>query len=54
MLKKRLTAAVTIKNGLVVQSFGYNRYLPIGKPRVVIENLDRWGCDEIFIQIIDF
>ena len=53
MLKKRLTAAVTIKNGLVVQSFGYNRYLPIGKPRIVIENLDRWGCDEIFIQIID-
>ena len=53
MLKKRLTAAVTIRNGLVVQSFGYNRYLPIGKPKVVVENLDRWGCDEIFIQAID-
>ena len=53
MLKKRLTAAVTIRNGLVVQSFGYNRYLPIGKPKVVVENLDRWGCDEIFIQVID-
>ena len=53
MLKKRLTAAVTIRDGLVVQSFGYNRYLPIGKPKVVVENLDRWGCDEIFIQVID-
>mgnify|MGYP006091350551 CR=1 FL=1 len=53
MLKKRLTGAVTIQNGLVVQSFGYNRYLPIGKPKVVVENLDRWGIDEIFIQIID-
>jgi len=53
MLKKRLTGAVTIRNGLVVQSFGYNRYLPIGKPKVVVENLDRWGCDEIFIQVID-
>ena len=50
MLKKRLTGAVTIRNGLVVQSFGYNRYLPIGKPKVVVENLDRWGCDEIFIS----
>ncbi|MAO34184.1 MAG: hypothetical protein CMD03_05450 [Flavobacteriales bacterium] len=53
MLKKRLTGAVTIRNGMVVQSFGYNRYLPIGKPKVVIENLDRWGIDEIFIQVID-
>ena len=53
MLKKRLTGAVTIRGGLVVQSFGYNRYLPIGKPKVVAENLDRWGVDEIFIQVID-
>ena len=53
MLKKRLVGVVTIKNGLVVQSFGYNRYLPIGKPKIVVENLDRWGCDEIFIQVID-
>ena len=43
MIKKRLTGIVTIRNGLVVQSFGYNQYLPIGKPKVVIENLDRWG-----------
>ncbi len=53
MLKKRLTGAVTVKNGLVVQSFGYNRYLPIGKPKIVVENLDRWGADEIFIQVVD-
>lgn len=53
MLKKRLTGAVTIREGLVVQSFGYNQYLPIGKPKVVVENLDRWGVDEIFIQVID-
>ena len=53
MLKKRLVGAVTIKNSMVVQSFGYNRYLPIGKPKVVVENLDRWGIDVIFIQVID-
>ena len=53
MIKKRLIGAITIRNGLVVQSFGYNRYLPIGKPKIVVENLDRWGVDEIFIKVID-
>ena len=53
MLKKRLIAVVTIRNGLAVQSFGYKRYLPIGRPEVVVENLDRWGADEILLQCID-
>lgn len=53
MLKKRLIGAVTIRNNIVVQSFGYNKYLPIGSPKVIVENLDRWGVDEIFIQVID-
>ncbi len=53
MIKKRIMGAVTIKNRMVVQSFGYKKYLPIGKPKVVVENLDRWGVDEIFIQVID-
>jgi len=53
MLKKRLVGVVTIKNGWAVQSFGYQRYLPLGKPMCVIENLDRWGVDEILVQVID-
>jgi imidazole glycerol-phosphate synthase subunit HisF len=53
MLKKRLVGVVTIKNGWAVQSFGYQRYLPLGKPLCVIENLDRWGVDEILVQVID-
>jgi imidazole glycerol-phosphate synthase subunit HisF len=53
MLKKRLVSVVTIRRGLVVQSFGYKNYLPIGKPEVVVENLDRWGADEILLQCID-
>ena len=53
MLKKRLIAVVTIRNDWVVQSFGYKRYLPIGRPEVIIENLDRWGADEILLQCID-
>ena len=49
MLKKRLGAAVFVKDGLVVQSVGFSRYLPIGKPEVVIKNLDDWGADEIIL-----
>ncbi|MCG8995500.1 hypothetical protein LH435_07110 [Laribacter hongkongensis] len=53
MLKKRLIGVVTVKNGWAVQSFGYRRHLPLGKPQWLVENLDRWGADEIFIQCID-
>jgi len=53
MLKKRLIASVIIKDGYVVQSFNYKKYLPIGKVQPVIKNLDRWCVDEIFITSID-
>lgn len=53
MLKKRLIGVVTVKDGWAVQSFGYKRHLPLGKPEVLIENLDRWGADEILVQCID-
>lgn len=53
MLKKRFIAVVTIKNSHAVQSFGYNNYLPLGKPDVIVKNLDRWGVDEIILQCID-
>ena len=53
MLKKRLIGVVIVRDGLAVQSFNYRRYLPVGKPEVLIENLDRWGADEILLQCID-
>ncbi len=53
MLKKRLIGVVTVRQGWAVQSISYQRYLPLGKPEVLIENLDRWGADEILIQCID-
>lgn len=53
MLKKRLIGVVTVRQGWAVQSFGYRRYLPLGKPEVLVENLDRWGADEILISCID-
>ena len=47
MVKKRLIGVVTIRNGLAVQSFSYSSYLPLGNPLCIIQNLDRWGVDEI-------
>lgn len=53
MIRKRLIGVVTVRDGWAVQSFGYARWLPLGRPRVLIENLDRWGADEILVQSID-
>jgi cyclase len=51
--KKRLVASILVKNGIAVQSFAYNNYLPLGNPVILAENLDRWGVDEIIILSID-
>ena len=53
MLRKRLVGVVTVKQGYAVQSIGYRRYLPLGRPELLVENLDRWGADEIIVQCID-
>lgn len=53
MIRKRLVGVVTVKDGWAVQSFGYGRWLPLGRPEVLTENLDRWGADEIVLQCID-
>lgn len=53
MLRKRLIGVVTVRAGWAVQSFGYRRWLPLGRPEVLVENLDRWGVDEILLQCID-
>ncbi len=49
MLKKRITATLVVKDGIVVQSIGFKRYLPIGKPAIAIEYLNSWGIDEIIL-----
>jgi cyclase len=53
MLSQRLIGVVTVKDGWAVQSFGYGRWLPMGKPECVVENLDRWGAEEILILCLD-
>jgi cyclase len=47
MLKQRVIAVLPILNGTVVQSLGFQKYLPVGKPAVAVEHLNRWGIDEI-------
>ena len=49
MLKKRLIVTLLIKDGLIVQSFNFNKYLPIGRPRFPIEQVARWDVDEIIL-----
>ncbi len=49
MLKKRIAATLVVKDGIVVQSIGFNKYLPVGKPAIAIEFLNQWGIDEIIL-----
>jgi cyclase len=49
MLKKRIAATVVVRNGIVVQSIGFKKFLPIGKPDIAIEFLNQWGVDEIIL-----
>lgn len=47
MLKKRIAALLIVKEDIVVQSIGFKKYLPVGRPDIAIEFLNSWGIDEI-------
>jgi cyclase len=49
MLKRRIAATLVVKDGIVVQSIGFQRYLPVGKPAIAVEFLNQWGVDEIIL-----
>ena len=53
MLKTRLIPCIFTKGDLVVQSFGFNSYLPIGDVRTAIEFFVNWDVDEIVVMDID-
>lgn len=53
MLKKRIVASLIVKDGRVVQSIGFKKYLPVGDVGVAIEFLNNWGIDEIILLDID-
>lgn len=50
---KRLIGVITVKENWAVQSIGYSKYLPLGRPEVIAENYDRWKLDEILVVDID-
>lgn len=52
MLKRRIIAVVVVRDGIAVQSIGFRRYLPLGRPEIAVEFLDRWGVDEIVLADI--
>lgn len=49
MLKKRISASLVIRDSIVVQSIGFQKYLPIGNPAIAAEFLCQWGVDEIIL-----
>ena len=49
MLKKRVLATLVVRDGIVVQSVGFRRYLPVGRPQIAVEFLNQWGVDEIIL-----
>ena len=49
MLKKRVIATLNVYNGIVVQSRNFSEYLPVGRPAIAIEFLNKWGIDEIVL-----
>lgn len=49
MLKQRLIAFLPVRDGIVVQSIGFKRYLPVGRPEIAVEFLNQWGIDEIVL-----
>jgi cyclase len=49
MLKKRIGAALVVKDNWVVQSIGFKKYLPVGRPEIAVEFLNQWGIDEIIL-----
>jgi cyclase len=49
MLKKRVVATLVVKDGIVVQSINFKKYLPVGRPAIAVEFLNQWGIDEIIL-----
>jgi cyclase len=53
MNDKRLIGVIAIKSGIAIQSIEFKRYLPLGRPEYLVENLARWEIDEILVLSID-
>lgn len=52
-IEKRIVACLFVRDGRVVQSHGFGRYLPVGRPEIAARFLDSWGADAIALVDID-
>ncbi len=50
---KRLIGCLFLKGGRVVQSIGFRRYLPVGRPEIAARYLNSWGIDELALIDMD-
>jgi len=48
-MRKRLVATVLVADGWIVNAYGFGRFLPVGRPRFIVEELERWEVDEICV-----
>jgi len=53
MLKNRLIPIIIVKDDLIVQSFNFRKYLPIGSIEMAIEFFMSWDVDEIIVLDIN-
>ena len=53
MLKNRLIPCIFLRGDIVVQSFGFEKYLPIGRIDAAVEFFSNWDVDEVVIIDID-
>jgi cyclase len=49
MAFKRILGVLTVRDGRLVKSYGYERWRPAGGLVTALRNLDRWGADEIVV-----
>lgn len=52
MKKKRIIPVVLFREGVIVQSKGFNEFKKLGDPAATLKRLSQWGSDEIcFVNI---
>jgi len=47
--RKRLVATLIVSDGWIVNAYEFDRFLPVGRPRFIVEELERWEVDEFCV-----
>lgn len=49
MYIKRIIANLLLRDGWIVQSIGFEKFLPVGRPEIAVKFLSAWDIDEIVL-----